>query len=300
MIDGVDLTVQEPGISVIMGPNGAGKSLLLRLVHGLVAPTGGMILWAGTPMNGQIRRRQAMVFQKPVLLRRTAAANITYALGLRGVARSEREFTGAASLGVAGLERHAFTPARVLSGGEQQRLCLARALSLDPEVLFLDEPTASLDPASTLAIERLLIGAKHRGIKVIVVTHDVGQARRLAQDVIFLHHGRLIEHQPAPRFFEQPESDTLHALSWPAVSCFDMGEHHGPCIRATRCSETRISQPSRSLHSRSQFPGRQTISSSSSRRPRRRTPDCSSTSCRSSPKRPESRFAWSRWGRGRP
>ena len=211
LIDRIDLKVQDPGISVILGPNGAGKSLLLRLMHGLIAPTEGDIFWGGMPMNDQIRRRQAMVFQKPVLLRRTAAANITHALGLRGVARSERTH-GRQALQLAGLESHASTPARVLSGGEQQRLCLARALSLDPEILFLDEPTASLDPASTLAIERLLIGAKHSGIKVIVVTHDVGQARRLAQDIIFLHHGRLIEHQPAPRFFEQPDSDVARAF----------------------------------------------------------------------------------------
>lgn len=208
LIDSIDLKVEEPGITFILGPNGAGKSLLLRLAHGLVVPTEGTILWGGRPMDDEIRRRQAMVFQKPVLLRRTSAANITYALGLRGIARSERDSRARQALELAGLERHAFTPARVLSGGEQQRLCLARALSLDPEVLLLDEPTASLDPASTLAIERLLIGAKHRGIKVIVVTHDVGQARRLAQDVIFLHHGRLIEHQPAGGFFEHPESDT--------------------------------------------------------------------------------------------
>jgi tungstate transport system ATP-binding protein len=97
-------------------------------------------------------------------------------------------------------------PARVLSGGEQQRLCLARALSLEPEILFLDEPTASVDPASTLAIETLLIEAQHRGIKIIAVTHDVGQARRLAQDVVFLHHGRVIEHGPAKRFFAEPRS----------------------------------------------------------------------------------------------
>jgi tungstate transport system ATP-binding protein len=212
LIDSVDLIVEDPGISVIMGPNGAGKSLLLRLMHGLIPPSAGTILWAGTPMNAQIRRRQAMIFQKPVLLRRTAAANITHALGLRGVGRSERSSRASQALQLAGLERHALTPARVLSGGEQQRLCLARALSLDPEILFLDEPTASLDPASTLAIERLLIDAKRRGIKVIVVTHDVGQARRLAQDVIFLHHGRLVEHQSAPRFFEQPESHAAHAF----------------------------------------------------------------------------------------
>ncbi|MGB6441398.1 MAG: phosphate ABC transporter ATP-binding protein [Methyloceanibacter sp.] len=212
LIDSVDLKVEEPGITVILGPNGAGKSMLLRLVHGLVAPTEGIILWGSRPMDDEIRRRQAMVFQKPVLLRRTSAANISYALGLRGIARSERNSRAQQALELAGLGRHAFTPARVLSGGEQQRLCLARALSLDPEVLLLDEPTASLDPASTLAIERLLIGAKHRGMKVMVVTHDVGQARRLAQDVIFLHHGRLIEHQSAGRFFEYPESDTARAF----------------------------------------------------------------------------------------
>jgi tungstate transport system ATP-binding protein len=212
LIDGVDLSLEYPGISVIMGPNGAGKSLLLRLMHGLMAPTKGDILWAGIPMNGQIRRRQAMVFQKPVLFRRTAAANITHALGLRGVVRSERRPRAYQALQLAGLEGRASTPARVLSGGEQQRLCLARALSLIPDVLFLDEPTASLDPASTLAIERLLIDAQHRGIKVIVVTHDVGQARRLAQDVIFLHHGKVIEHQPAPRFLREPDSDVARAF----------------------------------------------------------------------------------------
>ena len=212
LIDGVNLNLEHPGISVIMGPNGAGKSLLLRLMHGLIAPTKGDILWAGIPMNDQIRRRQAMVFQKPVLFRRTAAANITHALGLRGVVRSERHPRAYQALQLAGLESRASTPARVLSGGEQQRLCLARALSLNPDVLFLDEPTASLDPASTLAIERLLLDAQHRSIKVIVVTHDVSQARRLAQDVIFLHHGRLIEHQSAQRFFMEPESDVARAF----------------------------------------------------------------------------------------
>jgi tungstate transport system ATP-binding protein len=207
LIDRVDLTISDPGISVILGPNGAGKSLLLRLMHGLIAPSEGAILWGGVPMDGTVRRRQAMVFQKPVLLRRTAAANITHALGLRGFARNERHTRAAAALQLAGLADQAFTPARVLSGGEQQRLCIARALSLEPEVLFLDEPTASLDPSSTLAIERLLVEAQHRGIKIIIVTHELGQARRLAHDVIFLHQGRVIEHQPAQSFFSRPRSE---------------------------------------------------------------------------------------------
>lgn len=212
VIDRVDLHIEHPGISVIMGPNGAGKSLLLRLMHGLMEPTEGDIFWGGMPMNGQIRLRQAMVFQKPVLFRRTAAANITHALRVRGVARSERVQRARQALQLAGLESRASAPARVLSGGEQQRLCLARALSLNPDILFLDEPTASLDPASTLVIERLLIDAQHRGIKVIIVTHDVGQARRLAQDIIFLHHGRVIEHQPALTFFTEPDSAVARAF----------------------------------------------------------------------------------------
>ena len=211
-LDHICLELPTGQIMGLIGPNGAGKSLLLRLMHGLIEPTEGVILWCNSPMDDKIRLRQAMVFQKPVLLRRTAAANVAYALGLRGLARSKRATRALQALEVAGLHHHALTPARVLSGGEQQRLCLARALSLDPEVLFLDEPTASLDPASTLAIERLLIDAKHRGIKVIVVTHDVGQARRLAHDIVFLHHGRLIEHQPARCFFERPVSDTARAF----------------------------------------------------------------------------------------
>ena len=212
VIDGLDLTIAERGMTVIMGPNGAGKSVLLRLMHGLIAPTRGEILWAGRPLDRLLARRQAMVFQKPVLLRRSAAANIWHALGLRGIERGERAIRVDGALKLAGLERHAAMPARVLSGGEQQRLCLARALSLEPEVLFLDEPTASLDPASTLAIEGLLIDAQRRGIKIIVVTHDVGQARRLAQDVVFLHRGRVIEHRPAKIFFQRPESEAARAF----------------------------------------------------------------------------------------
>jgi tungstate transport system ATP-binding protein len=153
-----------------------------------------------------------MVFQKPVLLRRSAAGNIWHALRLRGVDRDERSSRVQEALRLAGLESRAKTPARALSGGEQQRLCLARALSLEPEVLFLDEPTASLDPASTLLIERLLIKAQRHGIKIIIVTHDVGQARRLAQEVIFMHHGRAIEHGTAKEFFDHPRSDVAQAF----------------------------------------------------------------------------------------
>lgn len=207
VIDSLDLTIEEPGITVIMGPNGAGKSVLLRLVHGLIAPTAGQVMWGGKRLDREIARRQAMVFQKPVLLRRSAAANIRHALSLRGIPRTDRGIRVEDALKLAGLETRATTPARVLSGGEQQRLCLARALSLAPDILMLDEPTASLDPISTLAIEKLLTEAQRSGIKIIVVTHDVGQARRLARDVVFLHHGRVVEHAPASSFFAEPENE---------------------------------------------------------------------------------------------
>jgi tungstate transport system ATP-binding protein len=212
VINDIDAKIEERGITVIMGPNGAGKSVLLRLMHGLIPPSSGEILWAGRRADRELARRQAMVFQKPVLLRRSAAGNIWHALALRGVDWAQRPARVEEALCVAGLERLAAVPARTLSGGEQQRLCLVRALSLEPEILFLDEPTASLDPASTLLIERLLIKAQRQGIKIIVVTHDVGQARRLAQDVIFLHHGRVIEHGPAKVFFDQPQSEAGRAF----------------------------------------------------------------------------------------
>ena len=212
VIDRVDLTVVEPGITVIMGPNGAGKSVLLRLMHGLIEPTEGEVLWSGRRLDRELARRQTMVFQKPVLLRRSVAANIRHALRVRGISRTDRASRVGDALKITGLETRAAMPARALSGGEQQRLCLARALSLEPEVLLLDEPTASLDPASTLAIEQLLVDAQRRSIKIVMVTHDVGQARRLARDIVFLHHGRVLEHQGADSFFNEPSSHAAQAF----------------------------------------------------------------------------------------
>ncbi len=202
-IDGIDLALPKSSLTVVLGPNGAGKSLLLRLMHGLLTPTFGEILWNGSYLDETMRARQAMVFQRPVLLRRSVAANIRFVLGLRG-----RPEPGAIEslLAEVGLEHLADQPARRLSGGEQQRLALARALALKPEALFMDEPTASLDPAATASIETTVQRAHARGVKVVFVTHDLGQARRLADDVVFLDKGGLVEHTPAPRFFAQPVS----------------------------------------------------------------------------------------------
>ncbi len=203
LIDGIDLSLGAGSITVIMGPNGAGKSLLLRLLHGLIAPSAGEVLWGGRAMCEAIRRRQAMVFQKPVMLRRTVAANMDFVLNLRGAAtRGRRQRL----LEMAGLADFADQPARALSGGEQQRLALARALASEPDVLLLDEPTANLDPASTAVIEDLVRRAHRAGAKIIFVTHDAGQAKRLADDVLFLHRGRLVEQGPAAAFFAAPRS----------------------------------------------------------------------------------------------
>ncbi len=209
LIDGINLTLRPETLTVVMGPNGAGKSLLLRLLHGLIAPSGGAILWGGRPLSDQIRKRQAMVFQKPVLLRRSVAANIDFALGLSGRRDSAlREHL----LERVGLLAHARQPARLLSGGEQQRLVLARSLALSPEVLFLDEPTASLDPVSTAMIEHIVREVHRQGTKVIFVTHNPAEAKRLADEVVFLHRGCLVEQSSVDTFFDAPSSPEARAF----------------------------------------------------------------------------------------
>jgi len=205
LINGIDLHISDGPITVVMGPNGAGKSVLLRLLHGLNEPTSGLVLWGGQPPNGAVRQRQAMVFQRPVLLRRSVAANVDFVLRLRKVGGRER---CRELLRMVGLERRAQQAARHLSGGEQQRVALARAVALSAEVLFLDEPTANLRPASTAAIEAIARAAHRDGTKIIFVTHDIGQARRLADEVIFLHHGRVVEHSLASTFFDEPASQS--------------------------------------------------------------------------------------------
>ena len=212
LIDGIELRLRPGMRTVVMGPNGSGKSLLLRLLHGLLQPTGGAVLWNGWPADDAIRRRQAMVFQRPVLLRRSALGNLQHALRSCGLSHLEQRRRAEEALEKAQLTDIAHTPARLLSGGEQQRLALARALSLAPEVLFLDEPTANLDPASTAAIERLIQGAHEHGTKIVLVTHDAGKARRLADEVVFLCDGRVEDHAPAEAFFDAPGSSRARAF----------------------------------------------------------------------------------------
>jgi tungstate transport system ATP-binding protein len=199
------LTIEAGAPTVLMGPNGSGKTTLIRLGMGLLEPSGGRIAWGG---RGDGPVHCAMVFQRPVMLRRTAEANVAYALNRAHRSKARvREL-----LARVGLQDLANRPARRLSGGEQQRLALARALARNPEVLFLDEPTSSLDPASTLAVEEIVRSVAAAGIKVVMATHDIGQARRLAGDVAFLVRGKLVERAAASAFFNQPQTSQAAAF----------------------------------------------------------------------------------------
>ena len=209
IIDRVSMEITEGARTVILGPNGAGKSVLMRLCHGLLEPTSGSITWRGA---GNGRRRQAMVFQRPVMLRRSALANIVYGLKLAGITPRERALRARDVLEAVGLAAVADRAARVLSGGEQQKLALARAWSLGPEVLFLDEPTANLDPGATREFETLVGQIRAGGTKIVMTTHNLGQARRMGDEILFLDRGRLVERTPVEQFFRQPASPEATAF----------------------------------------------------------------------------------------
>jgi len=204
ILDHVTLMFGAGRPTVLIGPNGSGKTTLLRAAMGLIPPSRGLITWGGREHSPPTRR--AILFQRPVMLRRSAAGNVRYALATAQGPRSQRAGRTAALLAEVGLQGLERRPARRLSGGEQQRLALARALALDPDVLFLDEPTASLDPAATKGIEDIVRAVTARGVKVVMSTHDLGQAKRIAGDIAFLHRGRLIETGPAGTFFAAPRS----------------------------------------------------------------------------------------------
>jgi tungstate transport system ATP-binding protein len=204
ILDDIALTLAPGAPTVLIGPNGSGKSTLLRVAMGLLAPSRGRITWGGLENVPPLRR--AIVFQRPAMLRRSAAANIRFALRAAGIPRAEHARRTVELLELVGLGHLADRAARRLSGGEQQRLALARALARDPAVLFLDEPTASLDPTATKAVEDIICAVGERNIKVVMATHDLGEARRLAGDVVMLHRGRIVETADAASFFEMPQT----------------------------------------------------------------------------------------------
>jgi len=208
IIRGANLAVHAGERVAIIGPNGAGKTVLLRVLHGLLPPSRGHVRW----QTHDAARHQAMIFQRPVLLRRSVLENTLYPLAVMGVARAERQAHAAEALALVGLTAMQDRPARSLSGGEQQRLALARAAALSPQVLFLDEPCASLDPAATRAVEEIIATLAARGTKIVMTTHDLAQARRLAGDVVFLHRGRVLEQTSAEAFFQEPSTEIARAF----------------------------------------------------------------------------------------
>jgi tungstate transport system ATP-binding protein len=205
LLRNLSFTISAGPPTVVIGPNGSGKSTLLRAAMGFIEPTSGGITWGGRTVPSPTGR--AIVFQRPVMLRRSCAGNLRYALRAAGAEDAGRKNRVADLLRIVGLETLAERPARKLSSGEQQRLALARALARNPAVLFLDEPTASLDPAGTKAIEDLVRAVSDRGVKVVMATHDLGEARRLAGEILLLHRGELIESRPAQKFFADPCTD---------------------------------------------------------------------------------------------
>ncbi len=205
ILDGVSLTFAAGAPTALIGPNGSGKTTLLRAAMDLLPLTSGRITWGG--LDAAPPDRRAILFQRPAMLRRSAAGNIAYALGAAGVPRHQHAARIADLLALVGLNGFAERPARRMSGGEQQRLALARALARDPALLFLDEPTASLDPAATKTIEDIVRDVAARGVKVVMSTHDLGQAKRLAGHVVLLHCGRVVEDSPAESFFAKPATE---------------------------------------------------------------------------------------------
>jgi tungstate transport system ATP-binding protein len=210
ILDRVSLDIRPGPPTVLIGPNGSGKTTLLRVAMGLLPPSRGRVTWDG--VDGTLPVRRAFVFQRPAMLRRSAEGNIRYALNAAGVPRERHDARLAELLSLVGLDGMASRPARRLSGGEQQRLALGRALARDPTVLFLDEPTASLDPAATKAVEDIVRAVAVRGIKVVMATHDLGEARRLAGDIVLLHRGRVVETGDGGAFFHSPQTGEARAF----------------------------------------------------------------------------------------
>lgn len=206
----VDFTVSAQGSTIVMGPNGAGKTTLLRALHGLEKLSAGRVDWQ-VPV-AETLQRQAFVFQTPIMMRRSVRDNLAYPLILHGMPRAQAHAMAADWAARVGLRAAMDQQAPQLSGGEKQKLALARALMRNPDIVFLDEPCANLDGRSTREIETILKTAQVGGTRIIMSTHDIGQARRLASDIVFLMHGQIIETAQAQDFFDAPKTRQAAAL----------------------------------------------------------------------------------------
>jgi len=202
-LSSLNLSINSDDVTVIMGPNGAGKSIFLKILNGILTPTSGCITWNNKKQFSDTLNTQAFVFQKPILLRRSVIANLDYMDSVLGY---KKKISKDRLLEIVQLKKQKNQPARMLSLGEQQRLSLVRSLMLRPNLLLLDEPTANLDPASTKIIEDIILNLKMMGIKIIFVTHNILQAKRIADEIIFLNEGKMVEHLNKQEFFSNSKS----------------------------------------------------------------------------------------------
>ena len=203
ILSSLNLSINSDDVTVIMGPNGAGKSIFLKILNGILTPTSGCISWNNKKQFSDTLNTQAFVFQKPILLRRSVIANLDY---MDSVLGCKKKISKDRLLEIVQLKKQKNQPARMLSLGEQQRLSLVRSLMLRPNLLLLDEPTANLDPASTKIIEDIILNLKMMGIKIIFVTHNILQAKRIADEIIFLNEGKMVEHLNKQEFFSNSKS----------------------------------------------------------------------------------------------
>ena len=203
ILSSLNFSINSDDITVIMGPNGAGKSIFLKILNGILTPTSGCITWNNKKQFSDTLNTQAFVFQKPILLRRSVIANLDYMDSFLGY---KKKMNKDRLLEIVQLKKQKNQPARMLSLGEQQRLSLIRSLMLRPNLLLLDEPTANLDPASTKIIEDIILNLKMMGIKIIFVTHNILQAKRIADEIIFLNEGKMVEHLNKQEFFSNSKS----------------------------------------------------------------------------------------------
>jgi len=210
IIGPISLEIGPKGNTIIIGPNGSGKTTLLRLLHGLERIKGGDVKWAISTQ--QATHAQSFVFQTPIMMRRNTLDNLTYPLILKKADKTQATNKAQEWLERLGMENIKNLDARLLSGGEKQKLALARALITNPQLLILDEPTANLDGRATKDIEQILTQASSDGVKIIMTTHDLGQAKRMADDVIFLYNGLLHEQSAAISFFRKPKTAEAKAF----------------------------------------------------------------------------------------
>ena len=207
LLDDINLVFNDLKRSILLGHNGAGKSLLLKLLHGVIEPTQGQITWQQQAPNTRQYWR-SLLLQKPSFFTRSVRYNIEFVLNLAGIPKAQQADLCDEALNVCGLVNIADRKSHLLSGGEAQKLSLARAWVLKPSILLMDEPTVALDPPSVISFENIIHEFLQTHTKIIMTTHDLAQARRMADEIVFVHNGHILEHSPAEKFFQQPQTNT--------------------------------------------------------------------------------------------